>query len=362
MIIHRAFIREVLQTCAAVTTILFSIFFITRLVGFLNEAAQGDIPMNRVFLLLTLKMMTYLDIIVPLVIYISILLVMGRWIRDNELTVINACGIGMQQFIRPVMILFAIVGTIVAAFSLYISPLSAEVFQSVKQEYQNRSEATGIIHGVFTETRTGTGVYFVESHDRATDTFLKIFIYGRDGGEDSVVLAASGYKTVDSQTNDDFLVLKNGSEYRGNAGSPEYAVMDFATYGVRLKQRAVRNTTLPVKARPTLTLLDESSKTTIGELHWRISKIIMLPILMLLALSFSSVTYRKSRFPGMLTALLVYFAYSNVLGLFVALIRRGAVNPHFALWLVHMAFLCLAIYFFRRRCNNLTLIPGFPGG
>ena len=76
MIIHRAYIREVLQTCAAVTAILFSIFFVTRLVGFLSAAAEGDIPMNSVFLLLVLKMLTYLDVIVPLVIYISIMLVM----------------------------------------------------------------------------------------------------------------------------------------------------------------------------------------------------------------------------------------------------------------------------------------------
>ena len=98
MIIHRAFIREVLQTCAAVTAILFSIFIVTRLVTYLSRAAEGDIPVDSVFILLMLKMMTYLDIIVPLVVYISILLVMGRWIRDNELTVISACGIGMRQF------------------------------------------------------------------------------------------------------------------------------------------------------------------------------------------------------------------------------------------------------------------------
>ncbi|WP_423910841.1 LPS export ABC transporter permease LptF [Candidatus Spongiihabitans sp.] len=365
MIIHRAFVREVLQTCAAVTAILFSIFLVTRLVGFLSQAAQGDIPINSVFLLLTLKMLGYLDIIVPLVIYISILLVMGRWIRDNELTVISACGIGMKQFIRPIMILFVIVGTMVAAFSLYISPLAAEVFRSIQHEYRNRSDGAGIIPGVFTETRGATGVYFVETYDRATDTFQEIFVYSLGDQEDSVVLAASGYKTVDRGTNDnssndDFLVLKNGSKYRGRAGSPQYAVVNFETYAVRLKQRAAGAPALPAKAKPTLKLLGDRNKTAIGELHWRISKIIMLPILMLFALSFSSIAYRKNRFPGMLAALLVYFAYSNVLGLVVALIRRGLVNPHFSLWIVHLAFLCLAVYFFRRRCDNLRLIPGLP--
>lgn len=358
MIIHRAFIREVLQTCAAVTAILFSIFIVTRLVGFLSQAAEGDIPVDSVFLLLMLKMMTYLDIIVPLVVYISILLVMGRWIRDNELTVLSACGVGMAQFLKPLLMLFGIIGAMVASFSLYISPLSAEVYQSLQFEHRNRSDATGIIPGVFTEMRSGAGVYFVERYDKSTDTFHDIFVYNSGEVHDEVVVASSGFRTVDEKTNDDFLILKNGTQYRGTAGSSEYAVVDFETYAVRIKQRAKKALRLPVKAQSTISLMTATNPTGIGELQWRIAKVVMLPVLMLFALSFSSISYRKNRFPGMMAALVVYFAYSNVLGLAVALARRGELNPYLASWYVHIAFFLLAIYLFRRRSRNQRLIPG----
>ena len=317
--------------------------------------------MNSVFLLLTLKMITYLDIIVPLVIYISILLVMGRWIRDNELTVISACGIGMGQFLKPVIVLFLILGTAVGAFSLYISPLSAEVGQSIEWQYRNRSDATGIIPGVFTETRGGKGVYFVETYDRKTDTFREIFVYNIGEEDDGVVVAAVGYKTVDDKTNDDFLVLKNGTQYRGDAGDEAYTVVDFETYSVRLKQQSSSALKLPVKALPTFSLLDEPIPRTIAEFHWRFSKIFMLLVLMIFALCFSSITYRKARFPGMVTALLVYFAYSNSLGVAVALIRKESVPPHISLWVVNLTFFALAIYMFRRRSRNQRLIPGLAG-
>ena len=356
--IQRAFIKEVLQTCSAVTAILFSIFLVTRLVGFLRAAAEGDIPINSVLLLLVLKMITYLDILIPLVLYISTLLVMGRWIRDNELTVISACGIGMSDFLKPAMALFAVVGTIVALFALYLSPLSAEVGRSLEYEFRTRTDATGITPGVFTQTRGGTGVYFVEDYDKDTDTFRNIFVYN-GGEEEGLVVANSGYKTLDVKTNDDFLVLKNGTQYRGKAGSNNYQVMEFETYAVRLRQRAKQDYVLPVKARPTMGLLSEDHHTAIGELHWRVSKILMLPVLLVFALSFSSITYRSSRFPGMFSALLVYFAYSNVLGLGVAMIRRGAANPHLALWVIHGIFLIIAVYVFSRRCAEKSLIPGF---
>ncbi|MCY3768782.1 MAG: LPS export ABC transporter permease LptF [Gammaproteobacteria bacterium] len=361
MIIHRAFIREVLQTCTAVMAILFSIFLVTRLIGFLSEAVAGDIPLDHVFLLLLLKMMTYLDILVPLVLYISILLVMGRWARDNELTIISACGIGMQEFVRPVLVLFAIVGTMVAAFSLYISPLSAEVFQSIQHEHRSRSDTTGIIPGVFTETRTADGVYFVERYNRQTDVFFDIFFYNDNQGQDEIVIASSGYKTADEKTGDDFFVLNNGVQYRAMAGSSDYSMIDFENYAVRLKQHAANELRLPLKAKPTMDLLEDPDRAAIGELHWRIAKIAMLPVLMLFALSFSAVRYRKTRFPGMLAALLVYFGYSNVLGLVVALIRKGTVPPHLSLWIAHLVFFLLAMYMFRRRHLNLRLIPGLPG-
>ena len=84
----------------------------------------------------------------------------------------------------------------------------------------------------------------------------------------------------------------------------------------------------------------------------------MLPILMLFALCFSSITYRKARFPGMLTALLIYFTYTNIMGLGVAMIRREVVPPHLTLWAINAAFLALALYLFSRRKQNLRLIPG----
>ncbi len=360
MIIHRAFVREVLQTSSAVIAVLLSIFLVTRVVDFLRQAAEGDIPINSVFLLVLLKMITYLDILVPLVLYISMLLVMGRWIRDNELTVISACGIGMRQFLRPVLGLFLVVGTMVALFSLYLSPLSAAITHGKEYEFRNRTDVTGILPGVFTETRDGQGVYFVETYDDASDTFRDIFVYNGNDEEEGVVVASVGFRTVDEATNDDFLILKNGTQYRGAAGAVEYGVLDFETYALRLKQRAYQDYSLPVKAMPTQELLHDQHRTAVGELHWRLSKVAMLPVLMLFALSFSSIRYRKARFPGMMAALLLYFIYSNLLGFAVAMIRKGTVNPHVGLWVVHAGFLALAIFFFHRRNQNKRLLPWLP--
>ncbi len=364
MIIHRAFIREVLQTCAGVAAILISIFFVVRLVGLLDQAAEGNVAMERVLVLLLLKLITYLDLIVPLVIYISTLLVMGRWIRDNELTVINACGIGITTFLRPLVVLFAITGSAVAGLSLYLSPLSAETVHVMEFNHKNHFDIMGVTPGVFTETAQDNGVYFVESYDTETGAFKNIFIHAAGENEDHVIVAASGHKTTDAQTGSDFLVLVDGSRYSGSAGDGQYTLLAFESYAVRLKPQAdAGNIGLPVKARPTADLFGQApyQRAAAGELHWRISKIAMLPALIIFALCFSSITYRKKRFPAMIPALLVYFAYFNAMGAGIALIQRGVFHSHLSLWIIHALFLGAAIYLFARRSRNLGLLPGLTG-
>ena len=362
MIIHRALVREVLQVCGVVSVVLLAVFLAVRGVGFLRQAVEGDIPAGSVLLLLLLKTITYLDILVPLALYIAALLVMGRWIRDHELTVIGACGIGVGRFLRPAMTLFALVGAVAALFSLYLSPLAAEASRAVVHDLRSRADIVGVMPGVFTEGRNRDSVYFIERYDREAGMFRGLFVYdgGGDGGEDGVVVADTGRIAVDETGGGDFLILENGTRYRGTAGAAEHAVLDFATYGLQLKSSPANNYRLPVAAMPTPALLEAGHAAALGEFHWRLSKVAMLPVLLIFALAFSSIAYRKNRFPGMLSALLVYFAYSNVLGLLVALVGRGAVHPHWMPWVVHLAFLGAALGLLRRRHLNKPLLPGLP--
>lgn len=361
MIIHRAFIRETLHTGGLVSLVLLAIFLPLRLLGFLRQAAEGDIPLGGVLLLLALKTITYLDILVPLGLYAGVLLALARWIRDNELTVINASGVGMAQFLKPAFALFALVGALTALFSLYLSPLAAEASRAVTHELRQRADLLGVVPGVFTETRNRNSVYFIERYDRQSGEFRNIFIYDRggnsvDGSEDRVVVAANGRKVTDKNGGDDFLLLQNGARYRATAGADEYAVLDFDAYRLRLTERPRTDYSLPLKALPTRELLRENHAAAIGELHWRLAKVVMPAVLLIFALAFSALTYRKSRIGSLLPALLVYFAYSNLLGVGVAMIRRGVADPHLTLWLIHLLFLALALYWLRRRHFNRPLL------
>ncbi len=357
MIIHRALIREVLRTSGAVTLVMLSIFMAVRFVGFLHQAADGYIPVNSVLILLLLKLVTYMDVILPLMLYVAILMVLGRWNRDNEMTVIAACGIGLGSFLKPLLVLFVVVGSLVATFSLYLSPLAVRVAENVEQEFVNRSEMSGIVPGVFTETRRGRGVYFVESFDAEADRYRKIFVYGSAFDREGVVVAESGYRYVDPESNDEFLVLQNGTRYEGNPGEPDYRIVEFEAYAVRIRDRGRTAAVIPLKGMRTREVFASNNRMMVTEWYWRLSKPMSLPVLMIFALALSNVNARRSRLPNMLMAFLIYFLYTNLVGFTVAAMKKQSIEPGWGLWWVHGGFFVVAAYFLYRRHVNKSLIP-----
>lgn len=357
MIINRALIREVLQTSSAVTLVILSIFLVVRLVGFLRQAAAGDIPVDSVLILLLLRLVTYMDVILPLILYVAILMVLGRWNRDNEMAVISACGIGLKNFLQPMAYLLAGIGIVVGMFSLYLSPLAVQVSETLEEEFKSRTEVSGVVPGVFVETRRGGSVYFVEEFDRQADEYRNIFVYLSSFAKDGVVVAASGRRHVDELTNDDFLVLKNGTRYEGNPGRPDYRIIEFESYAIRIQQRPPEVPRMPVRGRTSVELFRSNHPRLITEWHWRLAKPLSLPALMLFALAISNVDVRRSRLPNMLVAFAFYFSYVNAAGFAVALMKKGTLNPSVGMWLIHLIFLIIAIYAFIRRERNRPFFP-----
>lgn len=357
MIINRALVKEVLVAAGAVATIILSIFLVLRSVGFLREAAQGALPVDSVFVLLLLKMVTYLDVIIPLILFVSILMVLGRWHKDNEMTVISACGIGQQMLLKPILMLVLIVGGIVTACSLYLSPLSSRVAEKISFEYKNRNEVSGIVTGSFMETRRGLGVYFIENFDEQEDRYERVFHHSASVETEGIVVADVAFRQLDEETGDQFLVLKDGTRYEGKPGQPDYRMIDFESYSIRLKNKVRQAPKLPIKAFRTTRLVKSKDPKLKAELQGRLAKPIATGVLALFALIFSTVTVRGGRTTNLLMAFLIYFSYFNALGVVSSLMKKEKMAPDYGLWIVHAVFLLLAIALFTRRCKGLPLMP-----
>jgi len=357
MIINKSFVTEVLRTVLAVTFVIVSIFLVSRVTGFLSQAAEGLIPVSGVLSLVVLKMTSYLDVIVPLTFYIALLMVLSRWYGDQEMAVLASAGLGITHFLKPLSTLVIIVGGMVAFFSFYLTPLTLASGYALEKEYRQSSEVSGVITGKFVEAKDGNGVYFVEGYNRKTGNYENVFVYRASFEREGVVVSRTAYRTEDEKTGDQFLVLVNGSRYEGNPGSPDYRVVDFEKYAVRIEPKNQTKLYLPIKAKPNKELRESDNPKYRGEWYWRVAKIFTLPILAIFALALSYVDSRRGKATGMALAFLVYLTYTNMLAYTVALVRKGEATTGLPIWCVHGIYLGLAIYCLYRRNYNLPMIP-----
>jgi lipopolysaccharide export system permease protein len=359
MIINRAFIREVVTTAIAVTIVIITIFLVVRMMGFLNQAAEGLIPVEAVLTLVALKMTAYLDVMIPLMFYIALLMVFARWYRDNEMAVLASAGMGIASFIKPASIIAGGVTAIVALFAFYLTPQALAKGYTIEAEYRNSSEVSGITPGRFIETREGGGVYYVESFNRDKNYYENIFVYKNSFNREGVVVSAIAYRTFDTDTGYQFLVLKDGTRYEGTPGTPSYRVIDFETYALRMEPLDRPEIYLPVRALPNAEIAYAEQPILRGEWYWRMAKVIVFPVLTLFALGLSFVDGRTGRASGMVTAFLVYLLYTNILGYMIAAIKKGDFTSSAPIWLVHLIFSLIGLVILYRRNFNLPLWSDF---
>ncbi len=362
MIINRAFINEVLRTTLAVTFVIVSIFLVMRVMGFLSQAAEGLIPITGVLTLVALKMVAYLDVMIPLMFYIALLMVLNRWYSDKEIAVLASAGVGITHFLKPLTVLIIFVNGVVVFCAFYLTPMSLARGYDLERGYRESSEVSGIVTGKFVEAKGGNGTYFVEAYNRETGNYEGVFVYRASFEREGVVVSQEAYRMEDPNTQDQFLVLVNGSRYEGNPGSPDYRVIDFEKYALRLEPQNQTTLTLPVRARGNAELMSSDLPHYRSEWYWRIAKVFTLPILALFALALSHVDSRKGKSSGLTLAFLVYLTYTNLLGYTVALIKKGDAMTGTPIWLVHGSYFLLALYCLYRRNYNLPLLPSFSFG
>jgi len=357
MILFRAFTREVSYTSMAVGLVVVGILAVVRLVRLLSEAVTGDVPVDSIMTLLGLRLATYVDLIAPLVTYLGILMVLTRWVRDNEMTVMSACGISSLRLLRPGATITVGLLSLVSAFSLYLTPLASRKYDELLERHKSQAEVSSIVPGLFTEIRRG-GVYYVERLGDAPNTVSNVFAYDNAEGKDTVVTARGGYQYVDERSGDRFLVLLDGHRYQGVPGQADYRIMEYKTYALRIKQKPPVVQVLSPQAKSNTELWAERKDVkSRAQLHWRASKIVFVPVIILMVLSFSYVNVRRSQLPRMAAAIAVYFLYSNLLGYAHALMRRGRADSDVMLWGIHVAFALLAAWLLVRRANNRPLLP-----
>ncbi len=364
MIIERYLYREVTTTFLGVFGVLLLIFVSHRFVQYLTGAAAGELASDLLLELLAAKVVANLVLILPLAYFVSVLLAFGRLYADSEVTAMTAGGLGLGRLVAAVAVLSALFTGFGLVLGLLVTPAAHSLGDSIESRAQEASDITGIAGGRFKEFGGGERVFYAEEISDERTRLRHVFVHMKDAERPFLLMAASGYQTLDEATGDRFLVMVDGHSYEGAPGEADLVVTRFREYGVRIEDNPAGREGRGIEQVPTAELAAMAGPRAAAELQWRLSLPLSMMLLGPLGLLLARTSPREGRFARVLSGIVIYFIYNNLMGVARELVRRGELPPEVGLWAAHGAatLLVAALYLFQSgvRWRALSRLRGRP--
>jgi lipopolysaccharide export system permease protein len=331
-----------------VAGLLFLIYASERFVDYLADAAAGKISISLVFELLWLKLVSVLPKLLPVTIFLAVILTYSRLVSDNEMAILFSSGMSKFEQLKIVFILVAPVCIFVAGISFFVAPWAEVRLEELKIQARQEADITGIAAGQFKEFSKGDRVVYVESLSDDKITMENIFLQIRQRGKLGVLTSDRAVFELDKESGNRYIKFEDGRRYVGHPGGLDYRITEYKTYAILVEaNEAILKAANRPRAIPTSILLFSDAASHKAELQWRASSILSCMLLSLLAVLLSQLSLGEKRYVLIFISMLIYFIYSNLLGISKSLLKNDVIPSMMGLWWVHalLIIIMLVLYY-----------------
>lgn len=349
MIFRRALHREFTHVAAAIFVALFAVLITVVLIRLLGQAAGGRVPVDAVLALIGFGSLADLPIVLTLTVFLGVLLSLSRSYRDSEMVVWFAAGLPLTAWVGPVLRFAVPLTLLIAGVTLFLGPWAEQKSFEYRGKLESRDDTQRVAPGVFRESSGARRVFFVEAEGIEDGKVRNVFVSEEKAGKLSVVVAAKGSIQTGEEDGNRYVVLEQGRRYDGSPGTPEYRVMVFDRYQLRIEANKQAAPLSRIRAKSTGELFQEADKFSFGELSYRVNIPLASLFLALLAIPLSFVNPRAGRTSNMLLAILVYLVYSNAVLICRTWVSQEKLSFASGLLLPHLVALALLLLFLYRR-------------
>ncbi len=313
----------------------------------------------------------YMGFALPAALFLGVFMATARMAREGELDALQAGGVGIWRYTRPLIGLSFLLIALHMALVGYLQPYSRYAYRAAVFTLTNVSFQTLLEPRVF--TTLGRTTYLVQTLDADKERFRELFLYSEgERGEAIVISAAEGRIVVEGATRPVLLRLRDGvqqvvpggREVEGEQRLPTALTVRFREFTTDLRG------TEPIGFRPRgqdereLTLdelvsLRGQSRPGIrpaeiaAELDGRLVRSLSIPFLPLLAVPLALGRRRGRRSYGFVVGILLVVGYSQILQTGEALADDGMFSTFTTLWLPFSAFAALSVLLFLVRATRV---------
>ncbi|WP_423379615.1 LPS export ABC transporter permease LptF [Burkholderia sp. LMG 32019] len=352
MIFERSLQRELAYTAGAVFMVLLTIMLTTMMIRIVGYAASGEIDPRDVLVLIGLTVIGYLAVMLVVTLFVSILFVLTRWYRDSEMVVWLASGVSLTRLIKPIGVFATPIILLIAFFAFVGWPWSNQQSKMIKARFQQRDEISLLAPGQFRESAANHRVFFIEKMTADQSKVQNVFVTSTENGKVNVVVSQTGH--TETHDGSRFVVLEDGRRYDGTPGQPNFKIMEFERYGVKITSTPVTNVPT-TNSTSTPDLLRNPTRDNLAEFAWRAGLPLIAINLLVLGIPLSYQNPRRSRTINLVMAVLIYLTYSNLLNVVQSQIEQGKMSFVVGLVGLHLVVAAIVAVIFWLRVRNRPL-------
>src|SRR5690606_9754309 len=133
-----------------------------RFIKYLAQAAQGLLDPGVLLMIMAFRIPGFLELILPLGLFLGILLAYGRLYLDSEMTVLAATGMSQQRLTLYTLFPAALVALLVAWLSLGLAPKGVAEVARIFNAQDSMTEFDTLVPGRFQSMKNGSRVTYTE--------------------------------------------------------------------------------------------------------------------------------------------------------------------------------------------------------
>jgi lipopolysaccharide export system permease protein len=320
-VLDRMIAQDLLRTLFSVWMVIVVIIVSQKFIKILEKAVEGHISNDTLLTILGLKTISVGISLIPAATFMSLLMVLGRLYKDQEMSAIAGAGGGAGVLYRAIYLLAIPLSIATFGLSLYISPWAENQMQRLMNQDEQSSDIRGIAAGKFSEYSQGNLVFYVENIT-ADNSMQSVFV--QDRKKDSLSILSAEQSHFEELPGGRYMVFENGERIQGHPGDFNYVIEAFKQYAFKVAERAASNYVTP-KAVPSSKLWNSMDKKEIAELQNRLSIPITILIFAFVSVPLSKISPRGGIYGSMMLGFLIFFSHGNFSGVTQSWLIKGSI-------------------------------------
>ncbi len=290
--------------------IILLILFANTGLRLMEEVNEGNLPSIFLIQLLSLKMIQYSTLLIPISLFYGVIVALSRLNVSNEMVIMKTSGYSSRCIAKILSKLILLATFTVMIFTFFITPLTVDYRMKVQHQIIHEQKIYSLKERNFNSSNDKSKIIYIQNKNdsRPANIFIK-----SEENKSTRIDIASGIE-VDKK-NKDIVVLKNGASYVFGEDK-SFTETKYADQDILLSNKIPKLENNDIESKSIFELFDMQDVSSLSEKLKRVSMIIATMLLGYLSIPISQTKHREDKYKNIFLATIFYFTYIILINIF----------------------------------------------